>query len=92
MNMFYESGPRPVDAEHDPHEVADVLNTIFQILAVSGEIMRRDKVYPNCLRQLNKYQFANSSCRFNSREETHVYLPPRWTKYLRSQNLYGKKL
>ena len=90
---MFSWGPRPPNNSQispHPHEVVRVLNTITEILAASAEINRRDKVYPFCVRQLNTYQFVN--CRSNSREETRVYLPLRWTKYLPSQNLYGKKL
>ena len=54
-------GPRPPNdfpssqPEILPHppEVARVFNTIAEILAASAEIIRRDEVYPICLRQLN---------------------------------------
>ena len=78
-----------------PQEVAHVFNTITEISAASAEIIRRpaEEVYPICPIGHCTYQFV-TNCHSNSREETHVtvYLPPRWTEYLPSQNLYGKKL
>ena len=54
---FYNSNNSSQVSPH-PHEVAHVLNTITEILAVS-EIIRRDEVYPICLllRQLELLTF-----------------------------------
>jgi hypothetical protein len=87
----YNSIPSRVSPH--PHEVACVLNTITEILAASAEIIRRDEVYPFC-NWTHDFSSLTVVPTTSHSEETHwhVYLPIRWTEYLPSQYLYGKRL